>query len=309
MALPGGVLSTTVVASALIAPDGGLRSNLREDFERGGVAVNDPTQGLDVVTWRGWTDGTTIFVAPLPSLTPVTTVLTGTDITEVSIAFDQNMDPTVAYVESGVTKLRWYDIQTNSVTITTWPGARSPMVCMDDKRELAADSNDVLFAYIIGGQAVYRQQRDRYSTEYTLGPVANSASRILQLGMGVNNRLQFKVQAQASAAFSDLSTDRIFLVASTTVQAKEDGPAREAIWRSKTYQPPEQPSPGWGRVEGDYPVQVRLIGDGEVRYTTPPILDAEPFRFPSLRCREWALEVFGSNRVVEVAVSGDRLNF
>jgi hypothetical protein len=62
-------------------------------------------------------------------------------------------------------------------------------------------------------------------------------------------------------------------------------------------------------VEGDYPVQVRLIGDGEVRYTTPPILDAEPFRFPSLRCREWALEVFGSNRVVEVAVSGDRLNF
>jgi hypothetical protein len=309
MSLPGNVLSSTPIKSALISPDDSERKNLREDFERGGVAVNDPTQGLDVKTWRGWTDGASIFVAPLPGLTPVTTVTTGVGITEVALAFDQNMEVTVAYVEGGATKLRWYDTQASATVTTTWTGARSPMLTLDDKRATAGAANDVIFAYIRDGQARYRQQRDRYSVEYTLGPVPSDSARIEQLGMGVNNRLQFKVTAPPSAVRVDLLTDTMFVVGGTDLMPVAGGAVRAAVWRSRTYQVPEQPSPGWGRVEGSYPMQVRLIGDGEVRYTTPPILDAEPFRFPALRCREWALEVVGTNRVVEVCVSGDRLNF
>lgn len=308
MALPDNTLSSTPMQSALIAPDNGVRLNLREDFERGGVALNDPTQGLTVRTWKAWTDdGSAIFVAPLPSLTPTTTVLTGAGITEVALAFDQNMEVTVAYVEAGATKLRWYDSQAAAMVTTAWPGVSSPMLAMDDKRAFAGNANDIIFGYIRAGLVCYRQQRDRYGVEYVLGEARGT--RIEQLGMGVNNRLQFKVATQAGGVYSDLSTDRLFVFVDGGVQAIGDGPARFATWRSKTYQPPEQPAPGWGRVEGDYPVQVSLIGDGEVVYTTPQITNSKPFRFPGIRCREWALEVTGATRVVQVAVSTDRTHF
>ena len=311
MALPGNALSSIPVISALIAPDNGERTNLLEDFERGGVALNDPTQGLDVRTWRAWsTDGTDIRVAPLPGGAPVTVVISGAvNITELSLSFDQNMGPTLAYVESGDTKLRWFDSVSNTIVTTTWPGAASPLLALDDKRSVAGNYNDVIFGYIRAGQVCYRQQRDRYEVEYVLGAAPGVGARLLQMGMGVNNRMQFKVTTPPVSAYSDLSADALYLVGGNSISELGAGAVRSATWRSKTYQPPEQPAPGWGRVEGDYPVQVSLIGDGEVVYTTPQITNAKPFRFPGIRCREWALEVTGATRVVQVAVSTDRTHF
>jgi hypothetical protein len=302
MALPDNALSSTPVASPLIAPDSDPRADFSEDYERAGVAVNDPTQGLDVKTWRGWTDGTSVFVAPLPTLSPVTTVVTGANITEVALSFDQNMEPTVAYVEGGMVKLRWYDSQAGSTVTTSWLGVRSPMLTLDDKRATAGSTSDIIFAYIRDGQARYRQQRDRYNVEYTLGPVPGPSSRLLRVGMGVNNRLQFKVSAPPSALHADLLTDTIYVLSAGSVVGLDTGTPQVAVWRSKTFQTDETPVMAWARLEGHYPLKFRLYADGAMVQVTE-VASGEPFRLRSIRCKEWSVELEGSVRAQRVSMA------
>lgn len=305
MALPENDLSSEPMASPLLAPDNAERLNLLEDFERGGVALNDPSQGRDVRNWRVYSDGEGVWVVPYPSAgTPPALQFTGSGITEVSMAFDGNMQPTIAYVEGGVVKLRWFDTLVNSMTVTTYPGAVGPMVCLDDKRDIASAYNDIIFAYVRDGNAYYRQQRDRYGVEYLLGS-AFGAVRILQLGMGTNNRLQFKMESQPRGAFTDLQADSLFVVSGQDLKAVGDGEVQPATWRSKTFLLDDRAAPGWGRIEGDYPATLVVYGDGEPVYTTPPITSPEPFRLPAQRWREWAIEVVSSARVVEVRVASD----
>lgn len=305
MAIPDGGLSTVPITSPLLAPDNVARLSLLEDFERGGVALNDPTQGLDVFDWRCWTDGDTVWVARYPAAGAAAVVYEGEHITEVALAFDQNMRPTVALVEGGMLKLHWYDSLIMGMTTTNYPGARGPMLSLDDKRVLAAQTNDIIFAYVRGGNAYYRQQRERFGVEYLLGGTFGAA-RITQLGMGTNNRMQFKMDSVPPGRFTDLLTDALFVIDKGKLCAVESGDVEEAVWRSKTYMLNEQPSPGWARIEGDYPIRLRVIGDGWLAYTTPPITSPEPFRLPSQRWREWAFELVGATRVVEVAVASSR---
>ncbi len=304
MALPEGDLSTTPVVSPLLQPDENPRLNLLEDFERGGVALNDPTQGLDVRDWRVWSDGESIWVAPVDSLMSTTLLYSGTGITEVSLAFDQNMRPTVAFVEAGTCKLQWFDSLINDVTVTTFAGATSPMLSLDDKRSIASETNDVILAYLRAGNAYYRQQRDRYTIEYLMGS-AFGAVRILQMGMGTNGRLQFKMVSQPRGAHTDLLTDKIYAISGQHIAAVADGDTQTAIWRSKVFETHEQPAPAWGRVDGGYPCTLRIYGDGDLVSTTV-VTGPAPFRIRPVRSREWQVEVTGSQRVVSVAMANTR---
>ena len=306
MALPDDALSTTALQSDLLSPDNAERENLRADYERGGVALNDPTQGLNVRDWIVTTDGASVWVAPYPEGAPQTLMFTGSGITEVSLAFDRNMQATIAFVEQGQCRLWWYDTLDNAMTTTTYAGAMGPMVSLDDKRDIANATSDIVFAYLRAGNAYFRMQRDRYGVEYLLGPVFSSSGRIVQLGMGTNGRLQFKLKLMPSATHSDLLTDAIYVLSGEQILPMGEGAIDEAAWRSRTYQFDQQPSPGWGRVEGEYPVRVRVFGDGAMVYETPDILDGQPFRLPAHHYREWALEVRGTNRVIAVAVANDR---
>ena len=51
MSLPAGGLSSSVVAADLLEPDNWRRPSLLVDYELGGVALNDPSQGLQVQPW------------------------------------------------------------------------------------------------------------------------------------------------------------------------------------------------------------------------------------------------------------------
>ncbi len=295
----------------MIPPDDRERSNVRQDFERGGIALNDPTKGLNIRDWRAFIneDGTAIYAEPDDASLPPALQITGSEITEVSLAFDQNMQPTLAFVEGGVVKLWWYDTLLQSMTVTTYPGAVGPMVTLDDKRAISVinNSNDVLFAYIRDGNAYFRQQRDRYATEYLLGAVPPMDDpRIMQIGMGRNHRLQFKIKQPPSAVHADLATDSLYILSGSGIRAIGAGDVQNATWRSKTFEFHKQPSPAWIRVEGEFPLQARLIGDGQVYYTTPPIAGSDPVRIPARRWREWSVEVFGTRRVVEIALAHDR---
>jgi hypothetical protein len=306
MAIPPGGFSSTPQPSALLAPDSRERV-LTEDFERGGVALNDPSHGYDVRDWMARTDGAEVWVAPWPEEAPRTVLHAGSDITEVTLAFDQNMQPILAWVEGGLTRMRWYDSAANAGTggfvVTSFVDCRCPFLTMDDKRAIAAGTNDIILAYIRDEQVRYRQQRERFTVEYTLGPTPSQGSRILKAGMGLNGRLQFKISVAPSARHHDIKTDTLYLVTGEDLVKLGGGPLALATWRSRTFVADEVPGLPWARVEATgYPLLLRVLGDGQVRAALTVRSNA-PFRLPAGMWREWAVEVEGLGWVVELQLA------
>lgn len=193
MAIPGDTLSTPALPARMLTPDDVGRPLRTEDYELGGIALNDPTQGLRVQNWRARLVGNEIRVAAAPYDTEQL-LITDTGITELSLAFDQNMKPVLAYMAQNQAKLWWYDSLAGAQVTTILPaGVRSPYLAMDDKRDFANGSNDVILAYIIGNRLCYRQQRDRYNTERTLKWFSGNAVSIRRMGFSAGLRLQFEL--------------------------------------------------------------------------------------------------------------------
>ncbi|USD19956.1 hypothetical protein MJO52_12795 [Microbulbifer variabilis] len=191
--LPDNQLSSQAVPTAFI---GGAALPVRHiiDYERGGIAIQDTSRGLDYQTWRVriLNDGKAIVLDA--QQVAASTVISGTNITEVSLAFDQNMRPVIAYVESGTAKLYWYDSSQAQQVTTSWPGIITPRVSLDEKRPLQQQASDVIFAYLKNGNLYHRRQRDRYGSEYLLASNVNSPG-LVKIGMSRNFRLQFLLKS------------------------------------------------------------------------------------------------------------------
>lgn len=216
MAIPEDRLSTTVQATDFLSPDSNAPSYVI-DYELGGIALNDPSEGLDYQTWVAEIVGTTITLrADSVAETVVYSGSGSSDITEVSLAFDQNMRLHLAYIDNGITYFTWYDPNIpGAVTTNYGADVKHPRLCLDDKRPFAISSSDIILTYIKNGNLYFRQQRDRYETEYLLASSVDPD--LYKVGMGTNNRLHWQFQAVAEvpdttredAAFItlDVSTD------------------------------------------------------------------------------------------------------
>ena len=162
------------------------------DYMDGGVSIQDPSLGLDYQTWKAEIVENRIMLSAPTS--PETPIYTGDDITEVSLAFDQNMQVCIAFVETGIAKLLWYDTIASQLAVTVLgAGVSHPRVALDDSREFNRTGSDVILAYIKGGALYYRQQRDRYGIERQLS--SGSWIALVRIGMGSTLRFQFQVVA------------------------------------------------------------------------------------------------------------------
>lgn len=141
MSLPGGVLSTMPQLAEPLYPDNFERTDLLQDWEMGGVALNDASQGNMVRPWRVWSDGTQVWVGAVDIPGDQHLILVDTNITEVSLALDQLMQATIVYVADGLCKLYWYDTVVAHFVTTTFSGVSSPMLTLDDKRLLHTGSS------------------------------------------------------------------------------------------------------------------------------------------------------------------------
>lgn len=194
MPLPENTKSTFAVGGLYLPPDDLLTSPIL-DYEIGGVAINDASQGMLLRTWRGIynkQDGWLYLQAD--NETPVQWIQ-DFQISEFSFTFDQNMRPTVGYVSLDVMKLRWYDTTINNYRTDTFGAARNPRLALDDKRPLALalGNSDVIFAYIRGDSLYYRQQRDRYTVERLLRSGIESNIKLKNIGMARGLRMQFEL--------------------------------------------------------------------------------------------------------------------
>lgn len=186
--MPGNALSSTPFPAGFSLP---VKVGPLEDWEWGGVALNDPSQGLFVQIWHLTLEGDNVCIEA-PSV-PKTTLFTGADITDVALAFDQNMRPFVAYTQAGSAKFWWYDPTVQMMVTTDLPGATTPRCTLDDKREFNTSGSDVILAYLKGRDLYFRMQRDRFTVEYPLA--TDVGSKLTTVKMGTNNRLHFGIGA------------------------------------------------------------------------------------------------------------------
>jgi hypothetical protein len=166
------------------------------DYELAGAALNDPSEGLEVQVWtlrleidEGTELGT--FYLSAPTVTEFVP-FSGIGITEGSIAFDQNMNPFIGYLQNGVAKYWWFDTVIAQQVHSELPaGSSSPRACLDDKRRLQTSASDVIMCYTRSGNLYFRAQRDRYTVEYLL--YEGVTGQVINVGMNDKLRLQIIV--------------------------------------------------------------------------------------------------------------------
>lgn len=165
------------------------------DYEDGGLAIQDTTQGLLYQRWRARlfnAEKVDSYVMLDAREVDEFVWLTVPYMSEISFTFDPSMRPTVAYVAAGQAYLSWYDsLASDYVTTTLAADVMTPRVTLDDKRYVGSNGyqvSDVILGYVRGGNLYYRQQRDRYMTERLL---KTGVTPLIKIGFNRALRLQF----------------------------------------------------------------------------------------------------------------------
>lgn len=188
--LPDHELSSIPINAPFLEPANNIRAPL-VDYEMGGVALYDASQGLQVKLWTLYVDGENVWVTA-EGVEP-TLLFTLPGIREVSLAFDQNMRPFVAFMQHTLARYWWYDTLLGQMTFSDIPDAVSPRCTLDDKRPMQTFSSDILLAYVKNNNLYYREQRDRFTIEYLLAEDVNAT--LVTVGMATNNRIRFKLRS------------------------------------------------------------------------------------------------------------------
>ena len=187
MSLPVRTLSDPLVRGTMLHPDD-LERPLTLDYELGGIAISDASQGMMVQTWRLEYRGSDAILTPANGGDITLFSLIG--VTEISLAFDQNMRPFVAYMKDGEAWYYWWDpLAVDYEHTALEAGVTSPKCCLDDKRPLHVNTSDILLVYVRDEKLFYREQRDRYGVAYQLATGITSA--LYRIGMGDNLRIHF----------------------------------------------------------------------------------------------------------------------
>ena len=188
----------TVVAP-FIFPDNRSNETRLIDYERGGVAIQDTSKGLDYQSWTGYWDALTTgvyLVAETEAPTVPVLLFSEADVEEFSFTFDSNMRwSTVTLSSTGTAKHRWYDSAAAAYVISTYPGVASPRLALDDKRDFQVKLGrpDIILTYIANSQVRWRIQRDRFLVEYSHPNYTVPANyRISNFGMSTKRRLQWR---------------------------------------------------------------------------------------------------------------------
>lgn len=193
--LPDNQLSVIAYPSTFNYPvKSAMPDDLEQGWEWGGIALNDPSEGLLYQIWHCTldidedTDIGYVYVEA-PSVAK-TLLFSGLGIRVVDIAFDQNMNPFVAYKQQGAWKYWWFDPTVQQMVHTELANSRDLRCCLDDHRQFALATSDILLCYINNtNQLCVRYQRDRYSVEYVLA--SSIPENLVYVGRNIQSRVQF----------------------------------------------------------------------------------------------------------------------
>lgn len=199
MAIPQGRLSTdwSGTAGTFVEPEDRVFRAL-VSYEKGPVAIQDPTQGMRYQTWVFDWDPITGDVTATPETTGVPVVVYNIPAcTLFSCTFDQNGRVNIAFM-NGNGFLWWYDsVPAQKVLTDLGSDIYSVALTLDDKRNTQNAKNDMLLWYTKdngGSFDLYMLlQRERFQTEYLMAS-ALSMGHLHNVGMNqyLRNQLLLK---------------------------------------------------------------------------------------------------------------------
>ncbi|MRI43170.1 hypothetical protein D5301_13105 [Stenotrophomonas sp. MH181796] len=158
------------------------------DYEVAGNALGDASSGLQVRLWTIEVKGDDA-VLSAEGVSPVV-LFSRPGMTEIALAFDQNMRAHVAFVQTGMAWLWWYDSQVNQMVFTSFPGMSNPRLATDEKRGSELSVSDVVLSYMSGGNLCCRIQRERFTIEHVL--TAAPGLQLVSVARNTGNRLQWE---------------------------------------------------------------------------------------------------------------------
>lgn len=180
--IPAGSVRFRPWVTSMLPPDT-LKVSGLIDREMGGVAVGDASQGLNGWLWTIEVVGSDVILTREGE--PSIVLLVQAGIVDIALAFDQNMRPALAWQDDQEhIWLRVYDSVTQVFVTTDFGIGRSPRLTLDDKREVALSTSDIIFAYISNTKLCYRQQREAYLIEHIIATVPSGLQRLDRVGMG-----------------------------------------------------------------------------------------------------------------------------
>lgn len=154
----------------------------------GGVAIGNGNEGRRVREWEAVLDAGTTTVGAVGETATWSTPTPGAET--IALAFDNNMNPVLAYQVGNTSRLYFYSTLAQAYDTLVVPGTTSCRVITDDGRVFAQVSSDVIFAYTTGTELHWREQRDRYEVAYKAG---DTKGKIKRMGMNEGMRMQIEV--------------------------------------------------------------------------------------------------------------------
>lgn len=188
--IPGERYSSEPVTGLLLNP---WSRDEKVSHHWGPVQVQDPSQGMLVKVWTLEADEKTVTLSAPGSL-PIVLFSRLEDIKSVSLSFDQNGRPYVAFEEvPGSSYLYWFDPVPNAYVFMPVDGAY-PIITLDDARFIDGGDSDVILSYIRDEAIRYWQQRDRYTIEYTPteGPLGPPVRADILYHVSMNSRFRLE---------------------------------------------------------------------------------------------------------------------
>lgn len=137
----------------------------------------------------------------------------------------------------------------------------------------------------------------RYIAFYDNGTPAG-----FQFDPGDGNQPFSMLEATASAGYTDMVRDSLYLnVGGTVRQWDEGGAPYTYTWRSRVHELPHEINFAWGQViAGAYPLTLKVYADGVLKHTQA-VASREPFRLPSgFVAQDWEIELTGTAKVTAV---------
>lgn len=190
--------SSAFIAGDILSPNEKAAKKF-EDWEMGGVAIQDPSQGLRVQEWRAWwEEGSGDVLLTAPNQPAPTLLYNEPELAWLTLGFDQNMRWLSAYTRTDDRSfLKWFNsVLGDYETLPLQTGLVTPFLTMDDNRFFMSNAglNDVILTYIRNEALYVRVQRERFLTEHLIAADIQGSTRIWHFGMNNKLRLQWELR-------------------------------------------------------------------------------------------------------------------
>ena len=186
--LPNNQWASQAVIDDIIAPRDKAKVNATTSSDNGPIAIQNTSKGLMAKIWTASYNSVTGSV----TLQDGTNLFTDTNLKELSLTFNQNAAPFIAFRSATRIKIWWYDPLLSNYTIKDVTTGDQPFCYLDERRPEFSANSDVFLLYHRDGEIFYRLQRDRFDVEYSTGIIGGTDIVIECFGMAKNNRLQIK---------------------------------------------------------------------------------------------------------------------